>query len=307
VLSFALTILIGLALLVGLNFFGAGMATLLLLAVLSLVALFMQMSWVSYLYRSSLTAAALFYVALLVIHAVLISLVAPIFLSSPVHMAIANYVDQSVTPRLRQEAEAVRRDAAMTSGPAAAVKAQAAELEARISQARTEQQNLQEAIKVGKDSADVVFDRLVKLRAEGSLAEARAQFAAFLQWFPNGPRAETARGQLSEIDKALAAQAELKQEQQADADRAAAAARARLLARAAAGQVTLSEMRAALLGKTPAEVNALFGAPTETASNRWGYGQRMIFNALDNTHLGLTVVFADGVVQGVDYYYGSAP
>jgi hypothetical protein len=71
--------------------------------------------------------------------------------------------------------------------------------------------------------------------------------------------------------------------------------------------VTLSEMRDALIGKSRAEVTALFGAPTETGANRWGYGQRMIFNPLDDSHLGLTVVFSDGFVQGVDYYYGSAP
>ena len=66
-------------------------------------------------------------------------------------------------------------------------------------------------------------------------------------------------------------------------------------------------MRAALLGKTPAQVFSLFGEPTERAADRWGYGRRMVVDPESNTTRGLAIVFADGFVQGVDYYYGAAP
>ena len=61
-----------------------------------------------------------------------------------------------------------------------------------------------------------------------------------------------------------------KKQEEADAARAAAQARADLLARAAKGEVTLSEMRQALIGKTRAEVSDLLGAPSETATDSWG-------------------------------------
>jgi hypothetical protein len=307
VLSIFLNALLIGALLICLNFLGWGAPTLMILGLLLLPALFFQIVWVSHLYRTSLRISAYFYISLLAIHAILLVFVAPVFLSSRVDFAVMDYVDKNVVPRLQQETEAVRHETAAAMGPRDEVKVRVAALEARVNQARTEQQNLEKAIEDGKNSSVYAFSRLVKLRARGNLAEAHTQFAEFLQRFPNDPNSGAARGQLSEIDKALAAQAEMKKQQQAETAREAAAAHAHLLARAAAGQATLSEMRIALLGKTPTEVNAFLGAPTETGSNRWGYGQRMIFNPQDGSHLGLTVVFADGLVQGVDYYYGSAP
>jgi hypothetical protein len=64
-------------------------------------------------------------------------------------------------------------------------------------------------------------------------------------------------------------------------------------------------MRRVLIGKSRAEVSALFGPPTETASDRWGFAQRMIVNPLTNEKSGLAVYFNDGAVQSVDYYYGA--
>jgi hypothetical protein len=64
-------------------------------------------------------------------------------------------------------------------------------------------------------------------------------------------------------------------------------------------------MRLALVGKKPADITALFGPPAATASDRWGYSQRMIINPMTQDKFGLTVYFSDGTVQGVDYYYGT--
>ena len=96
-----------------------------------------------------------------------------------------------------------------------------------------------------------------------------------------------------------------KNQEEADAARVAAQARADLLARAAKGEVTLSEMRQALIGKTRAQVSGLLGQPSETGSDSWGYRQQMILNPLTNEKTGLMVYFTEGAVQSVDYNRGS--
>jgi len=65
-------------------------------------------------------------------------------------------------------------------------------------------------------------------------------------------------------------------------------------------------MRLALVGKNRADVTALFGTPTETASDRWGYAQQMIVNRMTSEKHGLAIYFTEGIVQSVDYYDGAA-
>jgi hypothetical protein len=96
-------------------------------------------------------------------------------------------------------------------------------------------------------------------------------------------------------------QAQQKQDE-ANAVRITAQARADLLARAAKGEVPLSEMRKALIGKSRAQVSALLGSPTETASNTWRYRQQMVMNPLTGEKHCLVVYFIEGNVQGIDYY-----
>jgi DNA-binding transcriptional regulator YdaS (Cro superfamily) len=288
-----------------LTLMGPTTTTVLVMALLAISAWVVQVVWYHYVYRCTLPGAVAFYAALLVVHAIAISVVLPVFFSAQIDRAFTSYVDESVASRLHDEAAKTRPETA--KGEDQTVKSRVADLEARVNAAQADQQRLEQAIADRKNSAEYLFREVVKLRAAGNLTEARTQFAALLRQFPDGPTAGETRTQLSGIDQALAAQAEAKKAQEAERAREAAQARATLLARAAAGQVTLSEMRDALIGKSRAEVTALFGAPTETGANRWGYGQRMIFNPLDDSHLGLTVVFSDGFVQGVDYYYGSAP
>ncbi len=128
--------------------------------------------------------------------------------------------------------------------------------------------------------------------------------ADFIAKNPNDPHADAARGQLEAVNQALSAQLALQRQQIADDARAKAGAKAQLLAKAAAGDATLSDMRAALLGKTRAEVISYFGTPSETGADRFGYGRRMLLDPDTHEHRGLTVVFSEGLVQGVDYYYG---
>jgi len=306
-LNVILTIVLALDLTSCLTLMGPGTTTFLVFLLLSLSAFVVQVVWFSKVYRCTLPNAVSFYLILLVLHTVVLGLLTPLFFSGEIDRGVKAYVNECLEPRLQREADAARQAAAGSVGPRDTARRQVADLEARISAARAGQVTLQKAIEDQKNSAAFAFSGLVKLRAQGDLAGARAKFEVFLRRFPNDPLAQSARGQIGEIDRALAAQAEMKRQQEADAARMAAQARANLLARAAAGQATLSEMRLALIGKTPPEVHSLFGAPSETASDRWGYAQKMIFDPITNTHRGLSVIFSDGLVQGVDYYYGSEP
>jgi hypothetical protein len=99
----------------------------------------------------------------------------------------------------------------------------------------------------------------------------------------------------------LTVQTTQKKQQDADAAHTAAVARADLLARAARGAVTLSEMRRVLIGKSREDVKNLLGLPMETGTDTWGYRQQMIVNPVTNEKHGLTVYFSEGTVQGVDY------
>jgi hypothetical protein len=147
----------------------------------------------------------------------------------------------------------------------------------------------------------------VLLRAQGNWAETGKGLADFIARYPQDPHADAARGQLEAVNRALSAQLALEREQERQEAQTAAAARRTLLDDADAGRATLSEIRRALLGQTTAQVAALFGAPSETGADKWGYGKRMVVDPASGERRGLTVNFSEGIVQSVDYYYGAAP
>jgi hypothetical protein len=182
---------------------------------------------------------------------------------------------------------------------------EAAQLQAQIDQDKSEEITVSQEIQDQKNSEQYLFSQIAKLHARGDLTAARDQFAALLARDANGPLTGLIRGQLTQVNNEIAAQQVQKQQAAAQTAQAAAEARADLLARAGRGQVTLSEMRRVLLGKSRADVSALFGPPTETASDRWGFRRQMILNPITNEHTGLAIYFFEGLVQSVDYYHGS--
>ncbi len=232
--------------------------------------------------------------------------IAGVFIAGPVlglqaSIAMTNYIDQAITPRLQAEAESTHRQLTTAQADRDTIMAQVTESQNQIAQAQTEQNHLQQAIEARKNSDIYVLAQIMKARAEGNLVSAREQLAAFQGKFPSSSLNGQVQTQLSEVENELTlAQAQKKQEE-ADAARAAAQARADLLARAAKGEVTLSEMRQVLIGKTRPQVSDLLGLPSGTASDSWGYNQQMIFNPLTNQKSGLIVYFNEGIVQGVDY------
>jgi DNA-binding transcriptional regulator YdaS (Cro superfamily) len=300
-LSFVYTCLIGLAVVFSLRLSHPGIVTMLVVILLLVVALAAQIVWILYLYRTDFFISAAFYVAILVVHGVVGFLIARPIISLQASSVATDFVDRAITPRLQAEAQSTKRELAAVESARNVTKAKMADLQNQIAQAQTDQEQLRKEIEAKKNSDIYVFGQIVQARARGELDSARAKTIAFLAKFPTSTLYNSARAQLVQVNERLAVAETQKRQEEADAARAAAQARADLLARAGKGEVTLSEMRQALIGKTRAEVSNLLGQPSETASDSWGYHQQMILNPLTNERYGLTVYFTQGAVQSVDY------
>ncbi len=269
-----------------------------------LVSLAAQIVWVLYLFRTTFTQSLLFYFVV-----ALADLVAGLILAQPVMGAhtpanVAGFIDVAVTPRLHAEAESIRHQAAEVKKARDASLTQVADCQARISQAEAEQERLSRQIVEKKNSDVYVLAQIIKARARGDLDTAREQLAAFSGKFPNSPLDPLVRSQLNDVTAQISSREAQRTQDEATAARAAAAARADLLARAARGEVTLSEMRQVLIGKTRPQVSDLLGAPSQTGPDQWNYGQQMILNPITKEKQGLTVYFLQGSVQSVDYNHG---
>jgi hypothetical protein len=302
VLSVIYTVLMGVAVIVSLGLLHAGAIIATAIFILLVVGLAAQIVWILYLYRTDVPISAAFYLTIIVTHAIVGLLIStPLIVAQGSGLA-TQFMDRAVAPKLRAEVESTRHELAAARSSCNDARSKVADVQNQIDQAGTDQQQLTREIEQKKNSDAYVFSQIAKVRAQGDLNSARDQFAAFLAKFPSSSLAGTARAQLTQIDADLAAQAAQKAQKEADDVRAAAQAQADLLARAAKGEVTLSEMRQVLLGKTRAQVSSLFGLPNETASDSWAYRQQMIVNPLTNEKHGLMVYFLEGTVQSVDYY-----
>ncbi|MCE0497823.1 MAG: hypothetical protein LV481_07760 [Methylacidiphilales bacterium] len=270
-----------------------------------LIELAVQTGWIHYLYSTPVPKAFLCYLGIFVVHIFTGVLVSAPILAGHATMLVKAYVDINITPKLQAAADTEKKELATITSVRDALKAQVDDAQKKIAENTNDQQQLQQQIDQEKNSDGYLFSRIVKLRAQGHLEAARDQITDLLSKFPNSPLTDAMKTQLAGIDSDLATQAAQKQQAQADAARADAQARAALLARAAQGEATLSEMRLALVGKKTADITALFGPPTATDSDRWGYSRQMIINPMTQDKFGLTVYFSDGIVQGVDYYYST--
>jgi len=306
-LSFVYTCLMGLAIVFSLGLAHAGIVIALAVLLLLLVACAAQIVWILYLYRTDFTISAVFYIAIIVAHFIVGFLITGPILGSRAPSAATNFVDDAITPRLEAEAQSTKHELAGAKSALDATRAKAADFQDQIAQAQTEEEQLHKEIEEKKNSDIYILSQIIKTRSGGDLASARDQLLAFQGKFPSSSLNALARTQLAEIDTQLAVAEVEKKQEEADATRAAAQARADLLARAGKGEVTLSEMRQALIGKTRAQVSGLLGLPSETASDSWGYRQQMILNPLTNEKHGLMVYFTEGIVQSVDYDMNGGP
>jgi len=307
VLSVALTVLMSLAMIFSLSLPNAGIVLICVTVLFLLLALAVQIVWVTYLYRTNLPVSFLFYLAIMVAHTLVGLLISAPVIGARASVMVTDFVDKTLTPKLQGEVDSTKQQLATVAAARDDAKAKVDTAQNQIAQAQVQQEQMSKEIEEKKHSEVYVFSQIAKVHAQGDLNSARDQLTDFLAKFPSGSLIDQARTQLAQVNSELAIQEAQKKQAEADAAAAAAAARADLLARAAQGQVTLSEARQALIGKSRDEVKDLFGDPTETASDRWGYGQQMIVNPLTDQKFGLTVYFLEGVVQSVDYYYGKGP
>ena len=306
-LSFVYACLMGLVVVFCLRLEHAFVVIGVILFVLMIVALAAQVVWVLYLYRTPFVLSTAFYIVIVLVQGITGTLLAGPLFGTHAPAQITAFVDAAITPKLRAEVDATRRDLAAAKSARDAVQAHTNDLKNQFAQAQAEKTRLGQEIEEKKNSDIYVFAQIMKVRAGGDLAAARDQLAAFPSKFPASPLLVLARGQLADINAQMASEVAQQKQAQADAERATAAARADLLARAAKGQVTLSEMRTAVIGKSRADVKNLLGAPGETGGDTWTYYQQMIVNPLTNEKSGLVVNFSEGVVQGVDYSHTSPP
>jgi DNA-binding transcriptional regulator YdaS (Cro superfamily) len=300
-LSFVYTCLMGLAIVFSLKLSHPGIVITLVLILLLIVALAAQIVWILYLYRTNFSVSVAFYLAIIAVHSIVGFLIAKPILGLRASSVATDFVDRAITPRLQAETQSTRHELAAVASVRNATKAKVTDLQNQIAQAQAEEGQLRKEIEEKKNSDIYVFSQIVQAHARDELDSARDQLTAFLAKFPSSSLNALARAQLAQVNSQLAVEEAQKKQEEADAARAAAQARADLLARAGKGEVTLSEMRQALIGKTRAQVSNLLGLPSETASNSWGYRQRMILNPLTNEKYGLMVYFTEGAVQSVDY------
>jgi len=307
-LSFVYACLVGIVIVFGLKLTSAVILLSLALLFLLVVGLAAQIVWIIYLYRTNFVVAGVFFLAIMAVQAIVFGLVAKPVIGMQATSVATNFVDQAITPKLQAEADTVKHDLAEAQSARDAAKAKVDELQSQIDAAQNEQAQLAKEIEEKKNSDVYLFSLIVQVRARGELAAAREQLTGFLARFPTSSLHDLARAQLAQISDQMAADETKRKQEEADAARAAAQARADLLARAAKGEATLSEMRQVLIGKSRADVSNLLGLPTETGSDSWGYSRQMILNPLTNEKHGLTVYFSEGAVQGVDYdRSGGAP
>jgi len=306
ILSLLCTVVSGFLLFLAFNMTNVAAVFMVLIVLLSLLTLAGQVWWVSYLYRMGLIPSAVFYLALIAVHSVIVLLVSAPVLGKQAPQYWIGFMNQNLTSKLQVEIDAAKHELADAEHARDQVKDQVTDAQNQITKAEADQQELQKEIEEKKNSETYLFSQIAKMRAKGDLAAARDQLNDFISKFPTGSLIEAAKTELTGVTTDIATQEAQKKQAEADAAKAAADARTDLLDRASKGQVTLSEMRQALIGKTTAQVTELFGQPSEVASNRWGYGQRMILNPLTNQQFGLAIYFTDETVQSVDYYYGAA-
>jgi hypothetical protein len=304
VISIILTVLFSLAIVLvsGLPYLTAMAVSITI--IFALLAAAAQVAWIHYLYRTDVFISLLFFITLAVIHGFIALGISAPLVGAPANDEAKAFVNDTVVPKLEEEAAATKSSIPTLYPGLEQGTTEVATLQDQITQSTSDIAHVKQEIEKQKKSPGYLYSQLVKVHANGDLDSAQKGFTDFLAQFPDSPFTGLAKGQLTQVQNEMSTQAAEKKQADANAAAAAAAARADLLARAAKGEVTLSQMRDALIGKTTSDVSALFGAPTETASDRWGYAQQMVVNPLTNDKYGLTIYFTEGRVQGVDYYYG---
>jgi hypothetical protein len=301
-LSFIYTALLGIAIVFSLSLAAyAGVVMAAVVILLLVVSLAAQVVWILYLYRSSFWISVAFYLAVAIVHTVFAFAIAKPIIGLKAKTVATDFMDRVVTPKLQAEAETTKHDRLEAEAARKESQTKVSDLQTEVTQVQMQQDQASREIEAKKNSDVHLFGEIIQTRARNELDSARTQLVAFLAKFPTSSLAGLAHDQLTQVNIEIAAnEAEKKQVAAAMAE-ASAQSRADLLARAAKGEVTLSEMRQVLLGKSRTEVSDLLGQPSQNVSENWVYQKEMILNPLTKVKYGLMVYFSQGTVQGVDY------
>lgn len=261
---------------------------------------------VANVYGTNTTVSTLFYIFLLTILILAVALVSGAAIKKRMAIVLAQFFDvQSVTAQLNDATAEGNRQLADIKSSSAEAHQTVDAAQDKINEIDKNMEAVRKEIETEQNSEAYVYARIMRIRAQGDLPSAQDQLEAFIVKFPTGTLINTAKAQLDVIKQDIVTGDAQKKLAEANEAQAAAQARADLLARASRGEVTIVEMRHALLGKTMYEVQGLFGKPTESGPERWGYASKMVQNPQTNEKFGLSVYFTEDVVQSVDYYYGN--
>lgn len=290
---------------------GTASALYLLLGFLVLLAsLLFYVVLIVYFYRTGVMSALglmiLFISAAIIINIPACFIILPIYHKTTPHSTMVDFINNNVSPKILVEAEASKTAYATAEQSRFNIQKQVDENQAKIYQIQSQTAELQKKITDWLQSDSYALSQIGPIRSRGDLLQAEKAYQDFLTKFPTSSYDDLVKTQLTEVSAAYAAQQLAQQQAATKAAQDAAAYQASLLERVKTNGVSLSELHQFLLGKSREQVKELFGSPTETASDRWGYSQVIAMNPMTNQKYGLAITFEEGVVQSLDYYYGGA-
>lgn len=160
---------------------------------------------------------------------------------------------------------------------------------------------LQAEVASKRQTPQLVYTAIGQLVDQEKMDNAIASYAEFAAKFPGHPLASKAKEQIELLES-------LKAENEAErkANRAAMIAEekrqlAAFKQRLASNEVTLSDIRKAVLGKTQTEVIELLGQADAAQANMLIYTEIQVFDPVRNRNRNFIINFLEGRVQGANY------
>lgn len=174
-------------------------------------------------------------------------------------------------------------------------------LKTQESDAQAEIKQLQAEVASKRQTPQLVYTAIGQLVDQNKIDAAIASYAEFAAKFPGHPLANKAKEQI-EILESLKAENEAERK----AKRAALVAEEKrqlevFRQKLADRQVTLSDIRQAVLGKSRQEVIELLGQADETQANMLIYTDIQVFDPVRNRNRYFIINFLEGRVQGANY------
>ncbi|MEM1059917.1 MAG: hypothetical protein AAGK14_11770 [Verrucomicrobiota bacterium] len=193
-------------------------------------------------------------------------------------------------PRQRELAEEV-----------AQAQARLDELQVKEAEVREELKARQNEVASKRQTPQLVYTSIGQLVDQNRNREAIASYAEFAAKFPGHPLAEAAKKQIDALESREAEVVAEREAAQAQAAEAQAKSLEEFKRKLAAAEVSLSDIRTALLGKPREEVIELLGQPDAEQANTLIYTRIEVYDPIRRRNRRIIVNFLDRRVQGVSY------